>query len=94
MESVQESATELPTDRQPMSDDDILRLLADQRGAPGRMAIHFCVSQKVIYDRLIRLTLEQSVTRRRDDSTRKQGRPRYLYFITSQGTAALATAAK
>ena len=79
-----------PVDRQPMCDNDILRLLADQIGrSTGGMAAHFHVTQTAIRDRLVRLTSLQSVTRRRDEE-RRRGRPRYLYYITSRGAAVLA----
>ena len=89
---LQESLTKPPGDRKPMCDNDILRLLADQEGRSLlAMAIHFHVTQTAIRDRLVRLTTLQSVTRRRDDE-RRRGRPRYLYYITSRGAAALADA--
>ena len=89
------TATKPLTDRQRMSDNDILRLLADQRGRTvAEMADHFGVARKAIYDRLIRLTAAQSVIRKRDDADRGQGRPKYLYYITSQGEAALAKTVK
>ena len=97
MESVSKTtATEPLADRQPMSDNDILRLLADQRGRTvTEMATHFRVTETAIRARLSRLIAAQSVTRQRsDDSTGKRGRPKYLYFITSQGTAGLAGAAE
>jgi len=93
MESVSKmTATEPPTDRQPMCNDDILRLLADQRGhTVAEMAAYFRVTETAIRKRLLRLTLVQSITRNRDDANRR-GRPPDLYFITSQGTASLAGA--
>ena len=85
------TATEPPTDRQPMCNDDILRLLADQRGhTVAEMAAYFRVTETAIRKRLLRLTLGQSVTRQRHDEHRGRGRPPDLYFITSQGTAKLA----
>lgn len=85
------TAAKPPTDRQPMCDNDILRLLADHCGHTiGAMVAHFHVTQTAIRARLLRLMLSQSVTRQRDDATRRRGRPRYLYFITSRGEAALA----
>ena len=84
------TVTKLLTDRQPMCNNDLLRLLADQRGrSVSEMATHFHVTQTAIRKRLLRLTLVQSVTRQRDDANRR-GRPPDLYFITSQGTARLA----
>ena len=80
------------TDRQPMCNNDLLRLLADQRGrSVAEMATHFHVTQTAIRKRLLRLTLVQSVTRQRDDANRR-GRPPDLYFITNQGKARLAGA--
>ena len=82
--------TKLSADRQYMCDKDILRLLADQNGRSLLgIASHFHVTQTAIRERLLRLTAVQSVVRRRDDEPRR-GRPRYLYYITSRGTAALA----
>ena len=73
------------TDRQPMCDNDILRLLADQRGrAVSEMVAHFHVTATAIRQRLLRLTRSQLVTRKRNDE-RRRGRPTYLYYITSQG---------
>jgi len=78
---------------QPMCNNDILRLLADHRGrSVSEMATHFQVTQTAIRNRLSRLTMSQSVTRQ-GQKARRQGRPKYLYFITSQGEAALAEAA-
>jgi len=93
MESASEkTATNPLTDRQPMCNDDILRLLADQPGRTvAEMATRFHVTQTAIRARLTRLMVAQSVTRKRgDDAMRKQGRPKYLYYITSRGTATLA----
>ena len=72
-----------------MCNDDILRLLADQRGCTvAEMATHFRVTETAIRNRLIRLAVTQSVTRKRSNETKgKRGRPTYLYYITSQGTA-------
>ena len=87
------TATKPLPDRQPMCNDDILRLLADLRGhSIAEMATQFHVTQTAIRKRLLRLMLSQSVTRKCDDTMRR-GRPKYLYFITSQGAAALAGAA-
>ncbi|MGA2259481.1 MAG: MarR family transcriptional regulator, partial [Thermoguttaceae bacterium] len=84
------TATKPLPDRQPMCNDDILRLLADQRGhSIAEMATQFHVTQTAIRKRLLRLMQLQSVTRRRNDEQRR-GRPQDLYFITSQGAAALA----
>ena len=86
--------TKPPPDRQPMCDNDILRLLADQRGrSVSEMAAHFRVTLTAIRNRLLRLTLLQSVTRQRDNATRKRGRPRSLYSLTERGAASLARAA-
>ena len=87
------TATKPLPDRQPMCNDDILRLLADLRGhSIAEMATQFHVTQTAIRKRLLRLMQLQSVTRRRNDEQRR-GRPQDLYFITSQGAAALAGAA-
>jgi len=52
------TATQPLTDRQPMCDDDILRLLADQRGrSVSEMVTHFRVAHTAIRKRLLRLTL-------------------------------------
>ena len=85
----------MATDRQRMCDDDLLRLLAEQGGRSiADIAAHFHVTPTAIRQRLVRLMRSQSVTRRRaDDATRRRGRPRHLYCITSQGEAALAKAA-
>ena len=89
----QKTVTEPPTDRQPMCDKDLLRLLADQRGrSVTEMTAHFRVTQTAIRQRLRRLMGEQLVTRKRDGE-RQRGRPKHLYCITNQGTAALAEAA-
>ena len=82
-----------PIDRQPMCDNDILRLLADQGAhSVSEMAAHFHVTLTAIRNRLVRLTLRQSVTCRLDE-TKQRGRPRGLYSITNRGTATLAEAA-
>jgi predicted ArsR family transcriptional regulator len=89
-----QTASNPPTDRQPMCDDDILRLLADNRARTvAETTAHFRVTETAIRRRLIRLTASQSITRQRSDgATGKPGRPTYLYHITSQGTARLAGA--
>ena len=85
-----QTETEPATDRQPMCNADILRLLADHQGrSVSDMAVHFRVTLTAIRNRLIRLTQLQSVTRQRKDE-RRRGRPKYLYYITSRGEAALA----
>ncbi|MGO9108688.1 MAG: hypothetical protein ACLP9L_05595 [Thermoguttaceae bacterium] len=82
------------TTRRCVSDNDILRLLADQRGRTVlSMAERFAVAQITIRNALLRLTLAQAVTRKRDDTTHKRGRPSYVYYITRRGAAALAKAA-
>ena len=69
-----------------MCDNDILRLLADQKGRSlSEMATHFHVTETAIRQRLNRLAGTQLVTRKRDD-TKRRGRPQYLYYITT-GTA-------
>jgi len=94
MESASEkTATNPLTDRQPMCNDDILRLLADHPGRTvAEMATNFHVTQTAIRCRLIRLTVAQSVTRQRKD-TKQRGRPLYLYYVTSQVDAASVKAA-
>ena len=88
--ALKKTVTKPPADREPMCDKDLLRLLSDQVGRSIMgMADHFHVTQTAIRDRLVRLTRLQSVIRRRDDE-RRRGRPRYLYYITSQGVEALA----
>ncbi len=83
------------TDRQPMCDEDILRLLADQQGhSIAEMAGQFHVTQTAIRNRLMRLEHRERISRQREELWRepggsKRGRPRYLYFITSRGEAAL-----
>jgi predicted ArsR family transcriptional regulator len=75
-----------------MCNNDFLRFLADQGGhTVAEMVAHFRVTQTAIRKRIVRLTAAQSITRKRDDPKRS-GRPKYLYFITSQGAAALAAA--
>jgi predicted ArsR family transcriptional regulator len=77
-----------------MCDSDILRLLTDQRGRTvAEITAYFRVTETAIRVRLRRLTLSQSVARRRGDATRKRGRPKYLYYITGRAAAALAAAA-
>lgn len=72
----------MTTDRKPMCDNDILHLLADQRGrGVSEMAAHFHVTQTAIRGRLLRLTLSQSITRQQDGGQHGRGRPRYLYFL-------------
>jgi len=81
------------TDRQPMRDIDLLRLLADQRGhTTSEMTSHFHVTQTAIRQRLIRVMWKQLVIRQRADAAGKRGRPQYLYFISSKGEAVLAEA--
>ncbi|MEI8373062.1 MAG: DeoR family transcriptional regulator [Planctomycetota bacterium] len=86
MERVSEKTAIKPPIRQPMCDDDILRLLADHQGHTiPEMAAHFRVTQTTIRSRLNRLMLKQSVTRKcTNEQTRGRGRPKHLYFITSQ----------
>jgi predicted ArsR family transcriptional regulator len=89
------TATKPLSERQPMCDGDILRLLADQHGhSIAEMAGHFRVTQTAIRNRLQRLEHRERIVRQREESWRqpgtpKRGRPRYLYFITSRGEAAL-----
>ena len=76
-------ATNPHTDRKPMCDDDILQLLADQRGRSiTELVSHFHVTMTAIRNRLIRLASARKVTRKLDAGTRRRGRPKYLYFIT------------
>jgi len=76
-------------DRQPMRDEDILRLLADHSGhSLSGMAAHFHVTLTAVRNRLLRLLDVQSVTRQRDNE-RRRGRPQYVYYITPRGERAL-----
>jgi predicted ArsR family transcriptional regulator len=79
------------TDRQPMCDNDILRMLADRRGHTiSEMIAHFHVTQTAILQRLRRLTSKEAVTREPVHATGKRGRPQFLYSITIKGETALA----
>ena len=81
--------------RQRMSDNDILRLLAERDGrSEDSLAQHFAVTRTCIHVRMRRLLLAHTVTRKYDDMPLKRGMPCYLYYITPQGTAALATEAE
>ena len=76
----------MATDRQPMCDNDLLRLLADNGGhTVYEMAAHFHVTQTAIRNRLTRLICAQAVTRKRKGE-RKRGRPQHLYCAVSQAT--------
>ncbi len=87
------SKTKRQADRQPMSDNDLLRLLADKRGHSERnMAEQFSVTPPAIYARLVRLVLAQAVTRKREDIAFGQGMLQYLYCITDRGLKTLAQA--
>jgi hypothetical protein len=85
----------MTTERKPMCDDDLLRLLADQRGRTvSQMATHFQVTLTAIRNRLIRLQDRERVVRRREETshpsaTPQRGRPRYLYYIATRGVTAL-----
>ena len=84
-----------PTARQRAADNDVLRLLADQRGRTvSSIAHHFAVAEPSIRIRLLRLIEAQAVSRTPDDMTPRGRRTRYLYRITSQGLEALAKAAE
>ncbi|MGO9108116.1 MAG: hypothetical protein ACLP9L_02680 [Thermoguttaceae bacterium] len=75
----------MTTDRQPMCDDDILRLLADHNGRTvAEMAAYFRVTKTAIRNRLIRLMLTQAVTRK-CEGERRQSRPEYTYYLSSRG---------
>ena len=79
----------MTTDRQPMCDNDILRLLADHSGhSLSGIATHFQVTLTAIRNRMLRLMQLQSVTRQRNDE-RRRGRPQYVYYITPRGEKAL-----
>jgi len=81
------------TAQQPMSNNDVLRLLADHRGrSVSEMAAHFHVTQTAIRNRLLRLMSSESVARERHQE-RRHGRPNYLYYITTRGESALAETA-
>ena len=74
----------MTTERQPMCDDDILRLLADQRGRSiAEIAAHFHVTLTAIRKRLIRLMHAQAVTRQRGHGEWGRGQPQYLYYIAA-----------
>ena len=82
----------MTTDRQPMCDNDILRLLADHSGHTlSGMAGHFHVTLTAIRNRLLRLMRLQSVTRQRNDA-RRRGRPQFVYYITPRGEISLQSA--
>ena len=75
--------------RQPMCDEDLLRLLADHSGhSLSGMAAHFHVTLTAIRNRLLRLMQVQAVTRQRN-SERRRGRPQYVYYITPRGENSL-----
>jgi predicted ArsR family transcriptional regulator len=95
MDNVRKKTAAKPlADRQPMCDNDILRLLADRHGhSVSEMAARFRVTPTVIRNRLRRLMLKQSVSCGRAEMTHKRGRPQSLYYLTSRGAAALADAA-
>ena len=81
------------TAQQLMCNNDVLRLLADHNGrSVSELATHFQVTQTAIRNRLLRLTMSESVTRQRKEE-RRHGRPKYLYYITTKGEAALAETA-
>ncbi len=77
-----------------MCNDNVLRFLADREGhTVSEMVNHFRVTQTAIRARLQRLSAEQTVMRqRRDDLSRKRGRPQFLYYITGRGEERLAEA--
>ncbi len=76
---------ESATDRQPMCDNDVLHLLADQRGRTvAEMAAHFRVSKTAIRGRLMRLMRGHCVNRECEGGPR-QSRPEYTYYITKKG---------
>ena len=79
----------MTTERQPMCDNDILRLLADHSGhSLSKIATHFQVTLTAIRNRLLRLMQLQSITRQRNEE-RRRGRPQYVYYITPRGEKAL-----
>ena len=72
-------------DRKPMCDDDILGLLADQRGhSVAEMAAHFHVTKTAIRNRVIRLMRAQSVARK-CEGERRRSRPEYTYYLAGRG---------
>lgn len=72
----------MTTERQPMCNDDILRLLAERGGlSVSEMVAHFHVTQTAIRNRLMRLTAAQAVIRKRGDGAKQRGRPKYLYYL-------------
>jgi hypothetical protein len=82
---VKKTEPEPPVDRQPMCDNDVLRLLADQRGRTvAAMATHFRVSKTAIRARLVRLMRGHRVFRKCEGAPRRS-RPEYTYYITKRG---------
>lgn len=68
-----------------MCDDDILRLLADERPrCVAEMAAHFQVTWTAIRNRLDRLMNAGAIVREPVPSQGKHGRPKYLYSLCSR----------
>ena len=84
-----------PTARQRIADNEVLCLLADGRGRSARtIAERLSISEPTIRSGLLRLMMAQAVSRKHEEMTLRRGLPGYLYYITRQGEAALAAAAK
>jgi predicted ArsR family transcriptional regulator len=80
------TVTSPPANRQPMCDDDLLRLLADQRPrSVAEMAAHFHVTWTAIRCRLVRLMKTHAVVREPVPSQGRHGRPKYLYYLAGSG---------
>ena len=78
----------MATDRQPMCDNDLLRLLAEHDGRTvADIAEHFHVTYTAIRNRLTRLMQSQAVSRKLK-FVQSRGRPQHLYYITSSGKKA------
>jgi len=90
MGSISKKTATKPPVRQPMCDDDILRILADHQGhSIPEIVAHFHVTQTAIRGRLNRLMHKQTVTRKctnEQTQWRGRGRPKHLYFIADRAT--------
>jgi hypothetical protein len=81
----EKTATRPLPDWRRMCDDDILNLLADQRGrSVAQMANHFHVTKTAIRNRLIRLMHVKAVMRT-CEGQRRRSRPEYTYYLTGGG---------
>ena len=86
--------TNMVTQKQRMRGNDLLRLLAEHSGhtAPDITA-HFQITRSAIHGRLRRL-MRAELVMRKCEGEGELGRPAYVYYLTSRGEAALATAAQ